>query len=152
MIEWGLYGYSASGAGVFLAEHHSKLGSYYGDVNGNEWPHTPLHKRPTSLEEDFNKLLTNITFVMSNGTLENVSILDLPAFGSTIVTLKRGLKKQFIWPIKTNFALQKSTTVQNRSAILTSYKTLTESDNESNCFNLEKKVELFWTYSGGERE
>ena len=63
---------------------------------------------------------------MSNGTLKDVSIIDLPAFGSTIVTLKKGLKKQFIWPIKTNFALFKSISALNRSTILTSYKTLTD--------------------------
>ena len=121
-----MYGLGAAGSGVYLANHHSKLGPYFGDIDGNEWPHTPLHKEPTSLEEDFNQLLTNITFVMSNGTLENISILDLPAFGSTIGTLKKGLKKQFVWPIKTNFALPKTNPTVNLSRILMSYKTLTE--------------------------
>merc|ERR1711974_4128 len=98
MMSWGIHGLGAASAGVFLAYHHSMLGPYFGDIAGNEWPHTPLHKEPTSLEEDFNQLLTNITFLMSNQTLKNISILDLPAFGSSIVTLRKELKKQFHWP------------------------------------------------------
>merc|ERR1712208_3127 len=121
-----MHGPGAAGAGVFLAYHHSMLGPYFGDIDGNEWPHIPLHKKPTSLEDDFNQLLTNITFVMSNGTLKNVSLLDLPAFGSSIVTLRKELKKQFLWPIKMNFALLKTNPSMNMTRIFMSYKTLTE--------------------------
>ena len=85
-----------------------------------------MGQQPTSLEDDFNQLLTNITFEMSNGTLKNISMLDLPAFGSTIGTLKKGLKKQFIWPIKMNFALVKTNPAIDSSSILMSYKTLFE--------------------------
>ena len=95
-------------------------------MDGNEWPHIPLHKDATPLEDNFNKLLTNIVFKMSNETLRNVSLLDLPAFGSTIGTLKKGLKKQFIWPIKMNFAILKTNPAINKTAISASYKTLTE--------------------------
>ena len=123
MLEWGL---GDSSAGLFLAYHHEMLGSYFSDVDGNEWPHMPMHRKPTNLEDDFNQLLTNITFQMSNGILKNVSILDLPAFGSTIPTLKRGLKKQFIWPIKVNFALLKLNPEVNKTKISTSYKGLVE--------------------------
>ena len=91
-------------------------------------PGIPLHKEPNQLENDFNQLLMDITFLMSNGALKNVSLLDLPAFGSTITTLKKGLKKQFLWPIQTNFALHKIDSALNvsRSKILMSYKTLFE--------------------------
>ena len=123
ILEWGIGG---SSAGLFLAYHHEMLGSYFSDVDGNEWPHTPLHRAPTNLEDDLNQLLTNITFQMSNGTLKNVSLLDLPAFGSTIPTLKRGLKKQFIWPIKVNFALLKLNPEVNKTKISASYKVLVE--------------------------
>ena len=126
MINWGMHGLGAASAGVFLAYHHSMLGPYFGDIDGNEWPHIPLHKEPTSLEDDFNKLLTNITFVMSNETLKNISLLDLPAFGSSIVTLRKELKKQFLWPIKMNFALLKTNPARNMTRIFMSYKTLTE--------------------------
>ena len=126
MIEWGLYGLGSASAGLFLAHHHSMLGPYFGDIEGNEWPHIPIHKQPTSLENDFNQLLTNITFEMSNETLKNISILDLPAFGSSIGTLRKGLKEQFVWPIKMNFALVKTNPAIDTSSIFTSYKTLFE--------------------------
>ena len=109
MLKRGMYGMEKASAGLFLAYHHSLLGPYFGDIYGNEWPHIPLQKKPTSLEHNFNQLLTSITFQMSNQALQNVSLLDLPAFGSTIETLKMGLKKQFVWPIKTNFAILTST-------------------------------------------
>ena len=104
MIEWGIFGLGTASAGSFLAYHHQMLGPYFGDIDGNEWPRIPLHKEPTKLEKDFNQLLTNITFAMSNKSLRNISLLDLPGFGATIGTLRQGLKKQFIWPIKLNFA------------------------------------------------
>ena len=123
MMEWGLGG---STAGLFMAYHHNMLGSYFGDAEGNEWPHYPLHRKPTALEEDFNQLLTNIVFQMSNGLLNNVSLMDLPAFGSTIGTLRKGLKKQFVWPTKMNFATHKFNTGVNKTKISASYKTLKE--------------------------
>ena len=126
MIELGIHGLGAGSAGLFLAYHHLKLGPYFGDGDGNEWPYIPLHKEPTKLEYNFNQLLTNITFVMSNGTLKNTSILDLPAFGSTIGTLKKGLKEQFVWPTKINFALLEINPATKKKNISMAYKTLKE--------------------------
>ena len=127
MIEWGIHGLGGASAGLFLAYHHLKLGPYFGDVDGNEWPYIPLHKKPTNLEYNFNQLLSNITFAMSNETLNNISILDLPAFGSTIGTLKKGLKEQFVWPTKFNFALLEiNPTAQEKRNIPMVYKSLTE--------------------------
>ena len=127
MIEWGIHGLGGASAGLFLAYHHLKLGPYFGDVDGNEWPYIPLHKEPTNLEYNFNQLLSNITFAMSNETLNNISILDLPAFGSTIGTLKTGLKEQFVWPTKLNFAsLEINPSEQEKRNIPMVYKSLTE--------------------------
>ena len=112
-----------TGAGLFLAKHYAMLGPYFGDLDIQNWPHVPLHKEPTSLEEDFHKLLTNFTFLLSNGSVENISLLDLPAFGSTIVTLRKDLRKQFNWPIETNYAILKSNPEVTVS-IFTAYKTL----------------------------
>ena len=67
-----------------------------------------------------------MTFMMSNETFKNISLLDVPAFGSSIVTLRKELKKQFHWPIKMNFALLKSNPARNMTKIFMSYKTLTE--------------------------
>ena len=126
MIQLGFYNLRSVGAGSFLVHHHDMLGPYFGDVNGNEWPHIPLHNEPTPLENSFNEILMKITFEMSNQTLKNVSILDLPAFGSKIGTLRKGLKEQFMWPIKTNFALIKTNQAMNKTSITASYKTLKE--------------------------
>ena len=114
MIEWGHLGHYNFTSGSYFAHHYRILGPYFGDFAGNEWPHTPLHKDPISLADDFNHLLMNFTFEISNGTLKNVSLLDLPAFGSTIGTLKKGLKEQFIWPTKVNFGLLKSNLEANK--------------------------------------
>ena len=102
------------------------LGPYFGDIGGNEWPHSPLHKDPTALAKDFNQLLTKLTYEMSTGILKNVSLLDLPAFGSTIGTLKKDLKRQFIWPTKVNFELFKANPGVNRTRVFESYKSLTD--------------------------
>ena len=124
MIHWGIYGPGASGAGLYLANHHNFLGPYFGDIEGNEWPHVPLHKEPTSLEDDFNQLLMSFAAKLSNDTLKNVSLLDIPAFGSSIVTLRKELKKQFIWPIKANFALLKSNPSLDKKTLSVAYKSL----------------------------
>ena len=126
MIQWGLYGLGQTSAGLYLANHNTMMGPYFGDIGGTNWPHIPLHKKPTALEEDFNQLLTNITFVMSNETLENISILDLPAFGSTIGTLRTDLKKHFNWPIETNHAVLINNPVLNLTNMFMAYKTLVE--------------------------
>ena len=126
LIEWGHLRHKTSSTASLFGLHHGILGPYFSDIEGNEWPHIPLHKEPISLANDFNNLLTKLTFEMSNGTLKNVSLLDLPAFGSTISTLKKGLTKQYIWPTKLNFALLKSNPGVNVSTIMMSYKSLTE--------------------------
>ena len=126
MLKQGMYGLEKATAGLFLAYHHSLVGPYFGDISGNEWPHIPLHEKPTSLEHDFDQLLASITSQMSNQVLQNVSLLDLPAFGSTMGTLKMGLKEQFVWPIKTNFALLKEAQKETNTTLYESYKTLTE--------------------------
>lgn len=124
--EIGHHGQRTFGTASLFGQHHALLGPYFSDAKGNEWPHTPLHKDPNSLENEFNNLLSEFTFEMSNGILKNVSLLDLPAFGSTISTLKIGLTKQYIWPTKLNFALLKSNPGVNVSTIMMSYKSLTE--------------------------
>ena len=126
MIQWGLYGLDEVSTGLFVANHFTMLGTYFGDLGGTNWPHVPLHKKPTTLEKDFNQLLTDITFVMSNKTLNNVSILDLPAFGSSVGTLRKDLKKHFNWPVETNHAILMNNLAMNLTHMFTEYKTLVE--------------------------
>ena len=126
MIEWGLFGLGSASAGLYVAEYFLKLGPYFGDLGGSNWPHIPFHRKQTSLEEEFNRLLTNITFVISEGTLRNVSLLDLPAFGSTVATLRKDLKKQFNWPIETNNAILTKNPGLNLTKAFAEYKNLVE--------------------------
>ena len=93
-------------------------------LKGNEWPHFPLQKSPSLLEEKFDRILMNLTYIMSNQRLQNVSLLDLPAFGSKIGNLKKDQKKQPNWPTETNFALLRSGA--NLSHVFVQYKTLLE--------------------------
>ena len=66
MMQWGIFGLGGAAGGLILAHHYANLGPYFGGTKENIWPHIPLHKEPTSLEESFNQLLANITYVMSN--------------------------------------------------------------------------------------
>ena len=69
-------------AGAFLVNHRSTLGSYFGNRNGHTWPNSPLNRDPFELESKFNQDMMEMTRIMSNGTLKNISILDFSAFGS----------------------------------------------------------------------
>ena len=126
MMQWGIFGLGTASAGLYLANNFLILGKYFGDTGGSNWPHIPLHKEPSPLENDFNQLLENITFMMSNKTLKNVSILDLPAFGTAIGTLRKHLKKQYDWPIETNYAVRRTNPDVNFKDIFMSHKTLVE--------------------------
>ena len=126
MMQWGIFGLGAASAGLYLANNFLILGKYFGDSAGSNWPHIPLHKEPTLLENEFNQLLENTSYIMSNETLKNVSILDLPAFGTAIGTLRKHLKKQYDWPIETNFAVRRANPDVNYKDIFMSYKTLVE--------------------------
>ena len=55
MLEWGLFGLGEATAGLFIAYHYSKLGPYFGDLDGNKWPHFPLYKSPSLLEQNFDR-------------------------------------------------------------------------------------------------
>ena len=126
MIEWGLFGLGSASTGLYVAEYFLKLGPYFGDLGGSNWPNIPFHMKQTSLEEEFNELLTNMAFVISEGTLRNVSLLDLPAFGSSVATLRKDLKKQFNWPIETNNAILTKNPGLNLTKAFAEYKNLVE--------------------------
>ena len=69
MIEWGLFGLGQATSGWFLAYHYSKLGPYFGDLDGNTWPHFPLHQGPSSLETSFDRILMNLTHIVSQANI-----------------------------------------------------------------------------------
>ena len=123
LIELGILGLGSATPGMFLANHYSALGPYYGNVEEHQWPHSPLSKDPSDLELDFHGQMVKITEVISNGTLKNVSILDLPGFGSKIPWLRLKHKRQPNWPIELNFAIRNNI-ANDVLAAFTEYKTL----------------------------
>ena len=155
MLEWGLFGLGQSTAGLFLAHHYSKMGLYFGDQKGNTWPHFPLQKSPSLLEKTFDDILMNLTYIVSNGKLENVSLLDLPAFGSKIKNLNKDQKKQPNWPTATNFALLRSNA--NLSHAFVHYKILLDhwknhmstlyKQDQSSCFSKEMEMNQYMNFT-----
>ena len=123
MIEWGLFGLGEAMPGMFLAHHFSKIGQYFGDLDGNEWPHTPLHKDPKPLETSLNYYLMEITKELSGSKIKDISILDLPAFGSKVVQLEGDQKNEPNWPTEMNFAIY-SKNMDNMTIVFNEYKTL----------------------------
>jgi hypothetical protein len=123
MWEWGVLGLGDGTSGNFLAQHYSHIGPYFGKRDGHDWPHNPLNNEPSQLELSLNEKLIEITELMSNGSLKNISILDLPAFGSTIARLEKHHKIKSNWPTEINFEIQKSN--QNSvDYLFTEYKNL----------------------------
>ena len=105
MIEWGILGLGSSTPGLFLAEYYKFLGPYFGSVYGHNWPNDPLAKAPTPLESVFHLKMQRMTELMSHGKLSNVSLLDLPAFGSNIAWLRKSHKREQNWPTEMNYAI-----------------------------------------------
>ena len=105
MMEWGILGLGDSNPGTFLAKNYPILGPYFGSVDGLNWPHNPIANEPLPLEYDLIQEMMKITEMLSNGTLTDVSILDLPAFGSKIAFLEKQHGRVSNWPIEVNSAV-----------------------------------------------
>ena len=123
MAEWGIYGIGDGTAGTFLAQHFATLGPYFGDLDPFNWPHSPFVNEPTQLELKFNEKMIQMTEIMSNGSLQDVSLLDLSAFGSTIAWLNRNHSRESSWPIEMNFEVLKRCK-GNCQIMVEEYKTL----------------------------
>ena len=123
MIEWGIYGLSDGTAGMFLANHYSTLGPYFGDNFGHDWPHSPLLKKPSHLELAFHQLMTKIMEELTNSKIKNVSMLDFPAFGSMIGQMNINDKMKSNWQIEVNFEVLKGLD-GNPQEMFTLYKKL----------------------------
>ena len=123
MIEWGIFGMGSSTAGLFLANHYQDLGPYFGSVVGHVWPNEPLAKAPSPLESAFHEKMVKMTQLVSIGKLSNISLLDLPAFGSSIAWLKKHHRREPNWPTEMNFAIRQKST-NNMPEIFKSYKTM----------------------------
>ena len=104
-MEWGILELGDLAAGLFLANHYSFIGPYFGSTDGPNWPHTPLSKDPSHQESYLHKEMMRITEVLSKGKLTNISILDLPAFGSKIAHLEWQHKRISNWPSEVSFSI-----------------------------------------------
>ena len=123
MIQWGLFDFGEVSPGNFLAFNSEDIGDYFEKSNLNTWPHDPLHKNPSDLEIAFNDVLMTTASKMSDNKLRNISILDLPAFGSMISNLRMGQQSALNWPIETNFAIHDSAK-DDYQTMFTQYKKL----------------------------
>ena len=75
-----------------------------------------------ALEIKLNELLKKMTKEMSNGKLKRTSILDLPAYGSRILTLDNHQITESNWPNEVNFAIYSEH--GNLSQVFCHYKNL----------------------------
>ena len=61
-----------------------------------KWPLEPLNVPPTEMESNIAQQMMKLTSLLTNGKVDNVSILELPGFGSTgeyaKVTDKKGIE------------------------------------------------------------
>ena len=105
MMEWGILELGELAAGLFLAHHYSFVGPYFGSTDGPNWPHKPLSKEPSLQESHLHKEMMRVTEILSKGKLKNISILDLPAFGSKIAHLEWQHKRISNWPSEVSFSI-----------------------------------------------
>ena len=126
MLEWRFNGLGDGTAGMFLANHHSTLGPYFGNKGGHDWPHSPFANEPTNLEFEFNQKMIEMTEIISNGRLKNVSLLDLPAFGSAIAWLDKHHRRESNWQSEINFEILKANNNQGFRTMFAEYKNLLE--------------------------
>ena len=65
MMEWGILELGDLAAGLFLVNHYSFIGPYFGSTDGPNWPHTPLSKDPSQEEYFLHKEMMRVTEVLS---------------------------------------------------------------------------------------
>ena len=112
LIQLGYYGPSQATVGSYLAHHRKRLGPYFTNSINNRWPYQPLNREPNGDEKLLNDFmikltesLSHFTNGMDSGRLKNVSILDLPAFGSRLSYLNEFQTNTPNWPNEVNFAI-----------------------------------------------
>ena len=90
-------------AGRYLVHHMSKIfGSESYLLPSRMWPWWPFYKDNTNdLTLVFNQYLMSMTYELSNAKMKNVSLLDLPAFGSMFGSFNDA----YSWSIQQNMAI-----------------------------------------------
>ena len=138
LIQLGYYGPSEATAGLYLANHKEKFGAYFTNSLNNRWPSQPLNYHPNQEEEILNGFMVKLTEAVSNFTndihnrlehksfeLKNISILDLPAFGSRLSHLNQSSTNAPNWPMEVNFAILKKYKY-NRTELSTAFRSYKE--------------------------
>ena len=74
------------------------------DTIGSHWFSSFYLDKLDEHELAFNEILMNMTFALSGGKLKNVSLLDLPAFGSTLDSFDASNEFNY-WPIQLNMEI-----------------------------------------------
>ena len=72
-------------SGLDLAYHMNRIfepKSYFMKELSDWWPRDLFKNKPDNLELEFNDYLTNFSNKLSNGTLKDISILDMPGIGN----------------------------------------------------------------------
>ena len=105
LIQWGYYGPTETSLGIYIAYHRKTLGGFFENSLDNSWPYQPLHREPNDWEIQLNEYMTKMTEEISNGKLTDISILDLPGFGSHIANLDQLQQSESNWPNELNFAI-----------------------------------------------
>ena len=107
--------------GNYLGYHvnrlFQKISYIQTDLSNFYWPETPFNGTPFNIgkpdeigkldeqELAFNEILMNMTLSLSRGKLQNVSLLDLPGFGSTLDSFEADSFCQLPWSLQLNMAM-----------------------------------------------
>ena len=96
-------------AGSYLSHHMRRIFSSDSYILPNteyEWPAKPFNQENSDeLALDLNQYLMSMTYALSNAKVKNVSLLDLPAFGSMLGSFKGHCSFAASWSIQQNMAI-----------------------------------------------
>ena len=125
--------------------------SYISEHVDVKWPSNPLYYKPNGLILSLHKFLTNMALELSNGAWENVSILDIPGFGSMVndfdSVIKQGLG---IFSVKTELCgipwnNQLNMAIFNEMAKSYSWSKTWEKTINTECLNMKKLWKKYMT-------
>ena len=104
-----------------------------------DWPIRPFNEsKPDNQELFFDEILRNMTLALSGGKLQNVSLLDLPGFGSTVDSFET-LNCQLPWSVQHNMPLFKSLMSSNNNTWSNGFT----SDIQNECNALKKLWKIY---------
>ena len=114
--------------GLYLAYNFNRIFAFSEDFNDPQdsylgyremWGNNaPFYSNPDELVQAFIKYLVDFTAHLSNGNLENVSILELPSFGAMIDSLENDDCNTMPWSTQLNMAIYNKIKVINYDLVL----------------------------------